>query len=245
MVGRGTVTERAIAWKRTTIEGLTIIVSILLALTAEATWQYRSDRADEREVLAGLRIEFEEAELEIRADLQSREGTVAAIRRLLAARDDRALAPPVDSLADTIGWLRNWRFYTPAHPVLTDVLASGRLDLIRSDSVRLALMSYAQERDRVAVMDELERTFVIDQLEPWLSTHVDLARVAPLSGTRTGSSMTGTARLTASEGARFLALLGEAAFGSLLQLGLENVEAAYEFGEYLLVTIERVQSALE
>lgn len=61
------------AWRRRGAESLTIIVSILLALAAEAAWQCRGDRATEREILAGLRIEFATAEAEIRGDLTSRE----------------------------------------------------------------------------------------------------------------------------------------------------------------------------
>lgn len=63
-------------WRERSLQGLTIVVSILLALLADAAWGYRADRADELLLLEGLRTEF------------------------------------VD-----------WRFYTPVHASLDDVIA--------------------------------------------------------------------------------------------------------------------------
>ena len=37
-----------------------IVVGVLIALSLEAMWQYRADRADEDELLAGLLMEFRE-----------------------------------------------------------------------------------------------------------------------------------------------------------------------------------------
>lgn len=223
-------------WRQRNAEALTIIVSILLALAADAAWQYRGDRATEREILEGLRLEFAEAEAEIRGDLAAREAILQWTRRLQAVREGRSPEPPLDSLPAIVSETFNYRFYTPAHPVLQDVLMSGRLELIRSYEIRGHLMRYTQERDRIGVIDERERRLVADRIEPFLETRVDLAYLTPGNAD--------SAR-TAGEARKLFAAIREPAFGSLLYFRTDRTEAAHEFGERLLVVIQDVRRSLE
>jgi len=223
-------------WRRRGGEGLTIIVSILLALATDAAWDYRGDRATEREILAGLRIEFAEAEAEIRADLSSREEILRWSRRLLAVREGQSAEPPPDSLSEVLLKTIDYRFYTPAHPVLEDILASGRLELLRSDELRGHLMRYIQERDRIGVLDERERVFAANRIEPFLESRVDLAYLALQSDDSARS---------AREAARFYTAIRETAFGSLLYYRIERTDGAQEFGEILLGVIQDVRRSLD
>ena len=50
--------RQAIHWGRVFLEGLVIVTGILLALGAEAWWQDRNDRAEERVLLSALHDEF-------------------------------------------------------------------------------------------------------------------------------------------------------------------------------------------
>lgn len=112
---------------------------------------------------------------------------------------------------------------------------SGRLDLIRSDEIRGHLMRYAQERDRIGVLDEREREFVADRIEPFLETRVDLAYLAPGSADSAG---------TAEEARKFFAAIREPAFGSLLYYRIARSEGAHRFGEVLLGVIHDVRRSL-
>ena len=47
-----------IPWKRTTVEALAVVASILLAFTIDAWWEERGLRIEEQQVLQGLREEF-------------------------------------------------------------------------------------------------------------------------------------------------------------------------------------------
>ncbi|HSM08466.1 MAG TPA: hypothetical protein VLA33_05555 [Gemmatimonadota bacterium] len=224
------------AWRRRGAEGLTIVVSILLALAAEAAWGYRGDRAAEREILAGLRVEFAQAESEIRSDLRAREEILGWTRRLLAVRAGSAPEPPPDSLAEMLSRTLGYRFYTPAHPVLEDLLASGRLELIRSDTLRGQIMRYMQERDRIGVSEERERDLAANRIEPFLETRVDLAYLA--------LQPSDTAR-SARQARRFYAAIREPAFGSLLYYRIVRTEGAAGFGEILLGVIQDVRRSLD
>ena len=227
--------ERRSRWGARTAEGLTIIISILLALLAEAAWQYRGDRQDERELLEGLRAEFVLAEREVVNDLAAREEILRFTALLLRARHDASEVPDADSVPDIVVHVVNWRFYTPVHAVLDDAITSGRLELIRSDEVREALMKYLQARDRLPVFDGEERHFVTTYLEPYLSDHVALDRLidpsAPEDAVR-------------EENRRFLGLLDDDRFGSLLHLRRDRSRQARIYAREVQRAIADVQEAL-
>ncbi len=49
-----------IQWKRLSVEGTAIVVSILLAFSIEAWWDNYQDRSEEQGILLGLKSEFEQ-----------------------------------------------------------------------------------------------------------------------------------------------------------------------------------------
>ncbi len=155
------------------LEGLTIVVGIVLALVLGEAWGVAADRLEEREVVAGLRDEFEAGREELDFDRQARIAALRRIRRLLEVGRGRATLPP-DSVTAFTAALLDFRFYTPSHPVLDDLIAGGRLRLLRSDTLRYRLMLYLQERDRLAVVEERERRFVAERMEPWVVEHLAL-----------------------------------------------------------------------
>ena len=223
-------------WLRRGAEGLTIIVSILLALAADTAWSYRRDRVEERQLLEGLRTEFAGAAAEVASDLVARAEILRQVETLLQARHDPALAPTPESVPEIVTALIDWRFYTPAHAILDDAMSSGRLDLIRSDEVRMALMSYVQERGRVPVFDELERDFVASRLEPYLASRMALDRLLG------ASSPPGAVR---AESGRVLSLLADDTFGSLLEIRMERTQQASIFARIVREAVADVRNSID
>lgn len=155
------------------LDGATIVVGIVLALLLDQGWRTASDRLEEREAIAGLRAEFETGRSELAADQQARREALVRLERLLAVADGGPAVHP-DSVAAYTAAMLDYRFYTPSHPVLDDLIASGRLHLLRSDALRYRIMRYLQERGRLAIVEERERRFSADRMEPWLLDHLPL-----------------------------------------------------------------------
>jgi len=221
-------------WRRYAAEILTIVVGILLALGADATRQSFADRASEREILAALRVEFAADVREIETDQASRAQKLAAIDLLSGVRSGTVEAPEPEELAEAVNSTMNWRFYTAAHPVLDDILSTGRLDLLRSDELRRALMAFGQERSRLAVVEQEERAFVGSQLQPYLAGRIDLEALA--SPEPAGPHAAAVATVPG--------LLTDTMFGSLLYLNRHRVENSTQFAERLLETVAAVREAL-
>lgn len=155
------------------LDAATIVVGIVLALLIDEGWRTVSDHLEEGEVIEGLREEFEAGRSELSADQRARRDALTRVRHLLDAEG----APGVvheDSVAAYSAALLDYRFYTPSHPVLDDLIASGRLHLLRSDTLRYRLMRYLQERDRLGIVEERERRLAAEQVEPWVLDHLPL-----------------------------------------------------------------------
>ena len=220
-------------WRRFAGEVATIVLGILLAVAANAGYKYLGDRSAEREILAALRVEFEADVRELAADQRSRAGKLACIDLVAAVRSGEVQAPPPDSLARTLLNLLDFRFYTASHPVLDDLLVTGRLELIRSTELRQALMKFGQERARIGVVEQREREFVASQFEPWLAGRLDLWALAsdvPSEVAAAVGSIDG--------------VLAEKSFGSLLHLDRERTSSTIQFGDTFLATVYAVQGIL-
>ncbi len=153
--------------------GFTIVASILVALFVGAGWEWLMDRQDEAEYIERLVEEFRTGHVELRSDQEARRAAMRGSRRLLAAADS-GLPAEDDSLRALSAALVEFRYFTPTHPALDELIAAGRLDFLRSSDLRQALMSYIQERDRLAVVEERERDFVAEQLEPYVVNAIEI-----------------------------------------------------------------------
>jgi len=222
-----------LAWGRYTAEAATIVVGILLALAADAAWGYRTDRALEREILAALRIEFTRDQQEIEDDLRARETKIYYLDRLSAYRSGSGAPLPLDSVPDALRNLTRFRFYTPSHPVLDETIAAGRLDLIRSDSLRRALMLFQAERERIRVVEEQEQDVVWSQVAPYFADRLDLDLL--MSG----------GPLARSAAEAFVAATDDPVFGSMLYLNRRRAESSQNYTARLRTAVDAVLGSLE
>jgi len=220
-------------WSRFTEEVSTIVLGILLALAANAGYQYFADRASERGILRALRVEFAADVVELEADRRNRSRKLASIDLLRAVRTGAIETPPRDAMAKALLDCLEYRFYTASHPVLDDLLTTGRLDLLRSDELRRALMVFGQARSRIGVIEQREREFVASRVEPYLGARLDLDALTSDSTEDVAAAVS-----SASE------VLADREFGSLLHLNRERTQGSLEFADRLLASVREVQRIL-
>ena len=212
-------------------EGLTIVVGILAALTLDAAWGWTVDRSEERQILRDLRTELLAAVNELQDDQQARRRIQESARLLLEARETGELPPPETLDAEVVA-LADFRFFTPPRSVLEDVVSSGRLSLIRSDAIRFALLAYAQEAERLRVVEQREMDFAAEQMEPFLRDRLPLPTGMSYAP---GGPEPGLAEALA-------ALGGDLAFRNLLELRSNRTDTSLRFA----LSVERwLETALE
>lgn len=142
-----------------------IVLGVLIALSLDALWQYRVDRGDEGDLLAGLQDEFtENAEtldrwIELHREVAT--STEAFLARLEAVPQGSTVSIP-DSLIAELGRTPT---FDPELNSLDAALSSGQISLIRSVRIQRALASWsrslsdAQEEEQRAA-DQAYREFL-------------------------------------------------------------------------------------
>ncbi len=145
------------------LEVLAIVFSILLAFLIDAWWDARGDRAREHAYIVKLIGEFEAGRQELEQDLRVRGELLRGWARLL-----RSPAPGLDSTGALVASVNDYRFYTPVHAVFDDLISAGGLNLLQSDTLRSAILEYAQERERVASVEVTEQQTLTQTIVPYL-----------------------------------------------------------------------------
>lgn len=214
-----------------TAELVTIFVGIVLALLADAAWDYRVERVRERQYLVGLRAELGRSAFDLAADQEVRTAALIDIATLVAAsRGDTVLGDAEGARA--INSLANYRLFSPARAVLDDLIDSGNLRVLRSDSLRFALQRYIQQLETLAVVEARERDFIAETVEPYLASALRMDGLLPLQ------SYDDPIEGAPANADRFRAMLRDDTFASLAFMRWERSQTASRFGRSLHRTID-------
>ena len=152
--------NQEIPWKRFSVEAIVIVLSILLALAADAAWDIFQIRRQELEVLKGLQLDYEETLGQIADNrMQSEEFVTAALEifenvgesssELTADQANRMLQP----------LFVGGSIFRPQEATLGALLSSQGLNLISNFELRGRLANW--------------RNFVVD-IERWQDRVIDL-----------------------------------------------------------------------
>jgi len=169
--------KRSLPVGRIIAEGMVIVISILLALSADAWWNRREELRQEHEALSQLYEEF----LLNRERLADAEGRHRAQRdniiRMLTAIAERGFPPGSYELPDSIlsGGLGSVQF-EPVGGVISSLISSGRVALIRDDSLRVALASWLEDLNELRA-DEVQDGDLRLQVREVVHDHLPLVSV--------------------------------------------------------------------
>jgi hypothetical protein len=160
-----------IPWMRIFVEGAVIVGSILLAFGIDAWWEDVGARERDCDYLMSLREEFGETLAYAEEQRELRD---------LAARGSASLIGQVqgNQRADTDS-LYSWFSLTsmpisfsPPISVFNDVAASGAIQRIRQNDLRIALVQYPLLLDRLREQDEAASAVSELRLQPFLEGRI-------------------------------------------------------------------------
>lgn len=133
-----------------------VAVGVWLAFSVDSCADERSDRRDELRYLDGLRTEFAQAEERLSNAVTAQSDGLAQLEWLLARVHDSAAPIPDDSISNALWAGYVTQFFTPPDAVYSDLIQSGRLDLIESDSLRYLLGRWESGMEFHALMKSKE-----------------------------------------------------------------------------------------
>ena len=172
----------SLRWRRVVPEALLIVLSILLAFGIEAWWSHQGELRAEVEALQGLSDDFGESLGRLAEARKDHVGVRDASVRLLAMTGPDANPAVSDPVVDTlITWLISGPKVLPVTATYDALIASGRLDLLRSEELRRELARWStaivdlreEERDAFRQMDERLLPYLWDYV-PVVTLDVDI-----------------------------------------------------------------------
>jgi hypothetical protein len=163
-----------IQWRRLLAESVAVVLSILLAFAIDAWWDARQEAGRERDLLDGLRTDFESSRPGLEGRLTLARRMAAGTVGLLARIEGRGSVPAVVVPDSLILAVLGGPTYEPATNTLDAALASGEIELLESTELRTELANWRRLLSDTRE-DELEvRRVTNEQLVPELARSVDL-----------------------------------------------------------------------
>ncbi|GAB5536854.1 MAG: hypothetical protein Rubg2KO_31030 [Rubricoccaceae bacterium] len=142
ILGRLSKAVREQNWFAVALELVIVVLGVVIGFQVTSWGQTRSDHAKEQTYLRQLAADLTETERIVAAEDSLRYArTLPSVRRLLLSfgHDPK---PPADSV---LAWYPNaWRqgYTRPVLSTVNALVSSGNVDLIRNDSLRLAIITY-------------------------------------------------------------------------------------------------------
>lgn len=162
--------DRRIPVARFSFEGVLIIVSILAAFAIDSWWSARQLAAEEQELLLQLKSEFEinfALLLETRGRHESTLETSNALLEITGPNTTNKEIENENVERDLANMLR-WRTFDPQMGVLTGMIQSGKLGIIRADRLRSALASWPARVQDLAEDENYAKNFTVQVVLPYL-----------------------------------------------------------------------------
>lgn len=128
--------------KTLVVEGGAIVLSILLAFAIDAWWDERKERAEEREVIESLYIEFQANREEAAVVVAAHETAVSAVATFLAMSDDEILAMPIAEIQSHVRYFANPRTFDAVRGTVDALASAGKLGILTDRKLREALTTF-------------------------------------------------------------------------------------------------------
>jgi hypothetical protein len=219
-----------ISLKRLAIEGTVIVASILLAFAIDAWWDERLERAEEQEILLGLKSEFSRYRDELTAGIEYQAARRQMTAILMAATqrgswDSESMS--VDLALSSIGDSKTHDF---GGGVLDALINAGRLEIISDHELRVKLASWGQVFNEIRDDEMRNRTLVEHRVVPYmLRWHIPQSRALEMCCNSWAKWPVPT-RSIEDDPEALARLLGDPEFEVLLEM--KHIELAHADYEY-------------
>jgi hypothetical protein len=155
-----------IPWLRVFVEGVVIVGSILLAFGIEAWWEGRQERVEEQEVLLSLEADLRRTATALDSVISRHHESIDVFQNLVRTLGSDPTPARADTIAES-GWrlMMNTPFDGSVR-THDDLASSGRLGIIRGDSIRAALQDYAVRLKITRTWDTYIGNASVQSVEP-------------------------------------------------------------------------------
>ncbi len=166
-----------IQWKRTAVEGVAIVISILLAFWIDTWWEDRMEARLEVVYLLELQEDFKLNKSSLEDEVAAFEETA---RSMFVLQEQSALDSPsmsVSELNENFSQIINMSTFYPVNRAYANMTGSGDLKLIRSRPLKNALAEYYAAAQITILVQNTHEMELVQIYEPYIIENLDYAAV--------------------------------------------------------------------
>ena len=156
-----------IPWNTIAVEAIAIVLSILLAFSIDAWWDGRKDRLEEREILAGLEVEFTDLRERLERWAKENRNGISFIEQFLS---DSVSGMDLQAIESTFMYASIVNVLDQGGAV-DALLDSGRLEKIGDRDIRNRLLKWPDWLEDIHTNDLSARSYAMQEVIPFLSEH--------------------------------------------------------------------------
>ena len=158
------------------LELIIIVIGIYIAFQLENGREDKKVEALEKKYLEQLLEEAKINQNELKADQDARRLQIQFLRKLLDTPNRQVDA---DTLRAAMDYLLMVRIFSITDAVYEDLVSSGNLGIIESDTIKSVLLNYRRALSRVPVTEQSDIKLIEDHLEPYLINKQVLSLLEP------------------------------------------------------------------
>lgn len=161
---------------RVILELVIIVIGIYIAFQLENGREQKKVEALERKYLEQLLEEAKINQSELQADQDARRLQLQFLRKMLDTPNRQVAA---DTLRAAMDYLLMVRIFSITDAVYEDLVSSGNLGIIESDTIKNVLLNYRRALSRVPITEQGDVKLIEDHLEPYLISKQVLSLLEP------------------------------------------------------------------
>lgn len=174
--------SRQISWRRTMVESVAIIFSILLAFAIDAGWEGIKERRQEKAFLVSLLSDFEETRSRIDESTDAHLRFIDFARQLLGLFDGDTPDIEPEAIEKMLTYVfLDWHSLHPPSGSRDALFASGDIEIIGNEELRTMLATWPSRVADAAEDDTLIANDVMNNLAPYLQSRIRTRNIARIS----------------------------------------------------------------
>jgi hypothetical protein len=163
---------KKLPWGVLGIEFVVVILGILSALSVDSWWSSRADHREEAQYLVRLHRDLVRTSGVLEEEMGIHRATEERIRMVLEELQTGPSPGGIQLLEESIGYAAGIRWFIPFHTTYEELIATGKLALVSSDTLRSALGAYHRQIEASGVFYERMLDKFSERIEPSLGDHL-------------------------------------------------------------------------
>ncbi|MBE9488922.1 MAG: hypothetical protein IMY67_01390 [Bacteroidetes bacterium] len=150
-----------------------VVIGILIALSINNWNENRKNTVKETQLLISFKKDLEKNIIELERVIKKSKNTSRKADSVLMLQKKEIEDVTLPKLLDFIIYATGFTVYSTHEGTVQDILGSGNLDIIKNDSIRLAIGSWEANIKTIKEFEKMEKKSV-DDYDDYLQLHLDL-----------------------------------------------------------------------